>query len=332
MISDMKKSLDTCLKVGPVTCAIVGGNRSVLHAAQYLRRLGVDLVGLDSIDDVRNLEPNVLAVLIGGDSWVDQLRPELAGKEFSYSEGWDQTINEIWLWDYEVGIPGTGSMASAVSGVSAVIGKPKDRPMVLPAYIPEKWCGIFGASLAFSLQVANANGNETNSDRRRIDVSSADILRAWAEQNSGNHAGVPYGWRRNGRTAVEHGGVFPQGFFACKDGYIAIQARSRQDWMAILASLGEHEWIVLKEFHNPFKLSEDDSVIRPLLEMALSTMTRRELLDSAIITGAPMAPVLSAEEAKVWDVFRPDFVDETGSLSMPFAIKRSSHKSSKRQK
>ena len=330
MISDTNKSLKTCLKIGHVTCAILGGNRSVLHAAQYLKNLGVNLVGLNSIEDIQYLEPNVLAVLIGGDSWVDELRPELVGKEVSYSEGRDHILNEIWLWDYEVGIPGTGSMASAVSGVSAVIGKPNDRPMVLPTHIPEKWCGIFGASMAFSLQVATVN--EINSGRRHIDVSSADILRAWAEQNSGNHAGVPYGWRRNGRTAVEHGGVFPQGFFACKDGYIAIQARSRQDWMAILSSLGQHEWIVLKEFHNPFKLSEDDSVIRPLLEKALSGMTRRELLDSAIITGAPMAPILSAEEAKVWDVFRPEFVDETGSLSNPFIIKRSPHKSSTRQK
>ena len=194
---------------------------------------------------------------------------------------------------------------AAVSGVSAVVGKSDDRPMVLPADIPEKWCGIFGASMAFSLQIAY--GNENDAGKRCIDVSSADILRAWVEQNSGNHAGVPYGWRRNGRTAVDHGGVFPQGFFPCKDGYIAIQARSRQDWMAILNSLGDHEWAGLKEFHNPFKLSEDDGVVKPLLEAALSTMTRRELLDRAITTGAPMAPVLSTEEAISWDVFRPRF-------------------------
>ena len=214
-------------------------------------------------------------------------------------------------------------MASAVSGVSAVVGKSGDRPMVLPADIPEKWCGMFGASMAFSLQIAYEN----DAGRRCIDVSCADILRAWVEQNSGNHAGVRYGWRRNGRTAVDHGGVFPQGFFPCKDGYVAIQARSRQDWMAILSSLRDHEWTGLEKFHNPFKLSEDDGVIKPLLEAALSTMTRRELLDSAIITGAPMAPVLSTEEAKSWDVFRPDFVDGAGCLATPFVIRRSSQNS-----
>jgi hypothetical protein len=65
------------------------------------------------------------------------------------------------------------------------------------------------------------------------------------------------------------------------------------------------------------------------LQMALPAMTPFELLDSSTITGAPMAPILSAEEAKVLDVFRPEFADETGSLSMPCITKRSSHKSSK---
>ena len=316
------KSVYGSLKVGSDSFAIVGGNRSVLHAAQYLKQLGVELVGLDSIEDACNLGSNVIAVLIGGDGWIEHTSSELIGNGSSRIAGVEEGINEIWLWDYEVGIPGTGAMASAVSGVSAVVGKSDDRPMVLPADIPEKWCGIFGASMAFSLQIAYENENDAA--KRCIDVSSADILRAWVEQNSGNHAGVPYGWRRNGRTAVDHGGVFPQGFFPCKDGYIAIQARSRQDWMAILNSLGDHEWAGLKEFHNPFKLSEDDSVVKPLLEAALSTMTRRELLDRAIITGAPMAPVLSTEEAISWDVFRPGFVDGTGCLSKPFVIKRSS--------
>ncbi len=110
----------------------------------------------------------------------------------------------------------------------------------MPTKIPEKWAGLFGASLALSLKVAADAGTPRPG---RIDVSAADLLRAFAEQNSGNHAGVPYGWRRNGRTAIEHGGVFPQGFFRCRDGFMAVQARSRH--AANLWSLwsSHKEWI-----------------------------------------------------------------------------------------
>jgi hypothetical protein len=46
-----------------------------------------------------------------------------------------------------------------------------------------------------------------------------------------------------------------------------------------------------------------------------------ELLDAAIATGAPMAPVLTPSEAATWDVFRPGFADPEGRLNLPFIVK-----------
>lgn len=299
---------DRRLEVGPAGYVAVGSNRSLLHAVRLLDRLGATISGAPSLAAARSRPDAPLAILVAGDMLAGQPDPV---------EG-DPT--EIYLWDYEVGRPGLGDFACAVSGVSTVIGAADGPPGLMPAHIPEKWAGTFGASLALALSFARQHGESPSP--RRIDVSAADALRAFAEQNSGNHAGVPYGWRRNGRTAVEHGGVFPQGFFRCRDGFLAVQARSRQDWHAIIEALDAPAWSQEPKFQNPFKLSEDDSEILPLLETELMKRDRRDLLDRALDTGAPMAPVLSQAEAAVWDVFRGGFVDPAGGLRMPFTVTR----------
>jgi hypothetical protein len=303
------QSEERTLHIGAAHFAVVGGNRSVLYAAQWLGRLGASLEGAGSVEAARALDSQPLAILAAGDA-LDAIPPR------ETQEG----ATEIYLWDYEVGRPGIGAFACAVSGVSTVIGMADGPPGVLPANIPEKWAGILGASLALSLHLARSTANDALP--RRIDVSAADVLRAYAEQNSGNHAGVPYGWRRNGRTAVEHGGVFPQGFFRCRDGFVAVQARSRQDWQAILAALGQPEWSKDPAFSNPFKLSMDDTKVMPRLDEELTKYDRSELLDRAIETGAPMAPVLSLDEAGSWDVFRTGFIDQGGRPRAPFTVVR----------
>jgi crotonobetainyl-CoA:carnitine CoA-transferase CaiB-like acyl-CoA transferase len=271
--------------------------------------LGAAVSGAPSLTAARAATIKPLAILLAGD--VFEGAPGLGEAEA------EDAPTEIFLWDYEVGRPGLGDFACAVSGVSTVIGASDGPPGMMPATIPEKWVGLFGASLALSLKVAADAARP-----RRIDISAADLLRAFAEQNSGNHAGVPYGWRRNGRTAVEHGGVFPQGFFRCRDGFVAVQARSRPDWRAIIAALGDPSWSQDPAFQNPFRLSEDDSKVAPFLNTELMKFDRDDLLERAIATGAPMAPVLSLAEAKRAEVFRPGFFDERDAPRAPYTVRR----------
>lgn len=295
------------LEIGAARFVVVGTNRSVLNAASWLKKFGASLEGATSLEQARALEPAPLAIFVSGDT-----EPHEAPR----NEG----PTEIYLWDYEVGRPGVGAFASAVSGVSSVIGNADGPPGILPVHLPERWAGMFGANMALGLMFVDAS--QGTSRPRRIDISAADILRAFAEQNSGNHAGVPYGWRRHGRTTVEHGGVFPQGFFSCRDGFVAVQARSKQDWASILAAFGNPAWAQEPEFQNPFKLSEDDSRIMPVFEAELSKRGRHELLELAVETGAPMAPVLSPEEAAEWQIFRPGYTDASGNPNVPYIVNR----------
>ena len=56
----------------------------------------------------------------------------------------------IRLWDFQVGMDGSGADASAVSGPAAAIGHADGPGVPLPADMPEKWCGLVGAILALA--------------------------------------------------------------------------------------------------------------------------------------------------------------------------------------
>jgi hypothetical protein len=73
---------------------------------------------------------------------------------------------------------------------------------------------------------------------------------------------------------------------------------------------------------NPFKLSEDDSHILPLFQAELDKRKMEDLLELALESGAPMAPVFSSLEAISSNVFRDGFVQANGELNLPFIIKR----------
>jgi crotonobetainyl-CoA:carnitine CoA-transferase CaiB-like acyl-CoA transferase len=269
----------------PVRVAVAAGNRSTRYAGRWLQQIGVEVVAPGEGE---------AEVVAGGQRGPDHLP-------------------EVVLWDYQVGRHGTGYQASAVSGVSWVIGLPGRPPIGLAAEIPEKWCGLIGATLALSSLLSRASRPE------RFEVSAAEVLRAFADQNAGNHLEIAGGWSRNGRKAVEHGGIYPQGFYPCADGFVGVVARSRQDWRAIVAALGDPAWSTSEEMQDPFALAADDSVVDPLLSKSLSAITRDELLERAIETGATIAPVYRVDEISSRGLLRPDAMEPDG-MALPFDI------------
>ncbi|MBT3332095.1 MAG: hypothetical protein HN394_11360 [Rhodospirillaceae bacterium] len=227
----------------------------------------------------------------------------------------------IRLWDYQVGHPGTGALASAVSGAAAVIGHKGGPGVPLPSDMPEKWCGIYGVILALAEVWRQRNGNGNGKARKpvRYDVSAADIMRSFSLQNSGGPEEMVRSWRRNGRLCVEHGGIFPMGFYACKDGYVALLGRSRRDWHNIRKAVGDPDWAKGEAYQDPFVLARDSAAADRLLEGTLSALGRDELLQRGLAEGAVIAPVYSQAEAAARDVFRDNFIVDD-IPAMPFQI------------
>lgn len=221
----------------------------------------------------------------------------------------------IRLWDFQVGIAGDGRDASAVSGAAAVIGSPAGPGQPLPAEMPEKWCGAFGLLLALAEVWRRLGAGRA---RAEYDVSAADILRSFSLQNAGDAAEMRRRWRRNGPLCIEHGGIFPMGFFRCRDGHVAVLGRSRRDWRQIRQAIGDPPWARAPEYENPFAIALDSAEADRLLERTLADFDRDELLRRGLESEAVLAPVFSQDEAAAHGVFRDGFVGPNRRPAMPF--------------
>ncbi|MFY0612274.1 MAG: CoA transferase [Hyphomicrobiaceae bacterium] len=234
----------------------------------------------------------------------------------------DSRAATIQLWDFQVALDGGGALAAAISGAATVIGRTDGPPVPLPVEMPEKWCGAHGAMLALAECWRRAG---PASGPTRYDVSSADILRAFSLQNSGGPDEMAHSWRRNGRLCIDHGGIFPMGFFACKDGYVAILGRSRRDWKNIQAAIGNPAWATAPQYEDPFVVARNSAAADALLEAALADFTRDELLARGLANGAVIAPVYTQSEAEAAGVFRSDFMVD-GKPAMPFVVEQTGHR------
>ncbi|MGI9426345.1 MAG: CoA transferase, partial [Hyphomicrobiaceae bacterium] len=225
----------------------------------------------------------------------------------------------IRLWDFQVGLAGSGVHASAVSGAAAVIGHADGQPEPLPVEMPEKWCGAHGVMLALA-ECWRRRSRDGDAPGAIYDVSSAEILRSFCLQNSGGPDEMAHSWRRNGRLCIEHGGIFPMGFFACRDGYVAVLGRSRRDWKNIRAAVDDPEWARQEDFADPFIIARDSHRADGLLEETLRKFGRDELLERGLANQAVIAPVYTQDEALARNVFRPGFINALGP-AMPFVSK-----------
>ncbi len=210
-----------------------------------------------------------------------------------------------------------GAKLVDLAGASAVIGYPDQAGVALPADMPEKRCGAYGVILALAELWRRRDGPAER--RTTYDVSAADVLRAFSLQNAGNREDMARNWRRNGRRCVDHGGIFPMGLFACKDGHVAILGRSRRDWRHIRKAIGDPGWAAAAAFEDPFALARDSAQADRLLEATLAAFGRDELLERGLAHGAVIAPVYAQEEARQRGIFRQSFIADDGP-AMPFLV------------
>jgi crotonobetainyl-CoA:carnitine CoA-transferase CaiB-like acyl-CoA transferase len=283
----------------PQRVATLGASTSLHYARHWLGQIGLEA------EPYSNAGDHAVVIVAGDDASEADIESTSA-------------TTTVVVWDFQTELRGTGLQASAASGVSWVLGHPDRAPLALPVDVPEKWCGLVGANLALATLLGRALSSSTSS--RRYDVSAADCLRSFADQNAGDDSEAQSQWHRNGSMATEHGGIFPQGFFPCRDGHVAIIARSRKDWRAIQQAVGSPAWARAPQYEDPFELALRPAGADRLLAESLRGFDRDELLRRAIELGATIAPVYSADEVAARGVVRSDFFDEAGRATLPFRI------------
>ena len=285
-----------------IAVGFVGSSVALDQARWLLRGLGARIVELPAGDAHGDMP-----VMMSGSAAAEA------------DDGAPAAALTVRLWDFHVRRRGSGVQACAVSGVSWVIGLPGRAPLYLQASIPEKWCGTLGASAALSFYVERLTLPGVKAPARVFDVSAAEILRCFADQNFGNHKQIPTSWRRNGRISPEHGGIYPQGFFKCRDGHVGVIGRSRQDWAKMLAALGNPAWAT-DAMRNPFDLARDSTQVDVLFEAELQKHSREELLALALKFGATFAPIYNQAEIRGEHLVRESFFDGAGMPGLPFEI------------
>jgi crotonobetainyl-CoA:carnitine CoA-transferase CaiB-like acyl-CoA transferase len=205
--------------------------------------------------------------------------------------------------------------ACALAGVSWVIGEPDREPLSLPFLLADYEAGVHAASAA----VAALLGVRRGLPGQDVEIAATDVL-AWY---TGTNAMVyePYGlpWARAGRRASGSGGPYPYGIFGCRDGYVCLIARSRDDWDRLVDGLGRPVWAESPRYQDQLAMGRDypgevDALLAPILE----GLSKDELWELSQRHGFPMAPVATMRDVLAHPHFigRSNF-DAVGASTPP---------------
>ncbi|MEU7812278.1 CoA transferase [Pseudonocardia sp. NPDC049154] len=181
----------------------------------------------------------------------------------------------------------------AASGFLHLTGYPDREPLLVPYGLGELQLGISGAG-ATAAAVWRARTSGTGA---LVEISGAEVLASYVRIYGAVGTYYDIELVRDGRRAPGSGGRWPFGLFPCKDGYVALIARTAPEWDRFLEMMGNPAWSKDPRYTDARAMAIDypdevDALVAPWL----SAHTRDELLDLAQRYKVPMAPVRRIDE------------------------------------
>lgn len=134
------------------------------------------------------------------------------------------------------GARGYGINVCAAAGISVILGEPEREPLSFPEELPGLQAGLHGAGAV----LATLLSRRVSGHGHWIDVSEADVLAYYAGGMSLFILGSGGDWMRRGFE--RHGGIYPSGFYPCKDGFIFMATQTRAQWTGFLRLMGDPDW------------------------------------------------------------------------------------------
>ncbi len=189
----------------------------------------------------------------------------------------------------------TSLHASALSGVSAIIGEPDRAPLGLPYDMVFFLAGAHLAGAAiFSLMHCEAGGRGQLVDVDASEVAAQGVM--VPRINDLISRSSTYG-RTGRRSPGAMVGIYPWGIYPCADGYVVLVCHKHR-WATLLEMLDRPAWGNDERFDDYFSigLKYADEVDK-LLCASLSKLTRAELFERARRVGFTLGPLLSVDEA-----------------------------------
>lgn len=183
--------------------------------------------------------------------------------------------------------------AQALSGGMSMVGDPERPPLVLPFGIAEFQHALSAAGAV----VAALLNRQRTGEGACVDVALADVMATYMRQY-----GMVYGYydvplKRAGRRAPGSGGRYPMSIFPCKDGYVALIARTRRDWARFVEMMGSPAWAEEPRYQDLYAMAmEYPDEVDELVTPWLVERTRAELTDLAREYGIPMGVLQNVDE------------------------------------
>jgi len=186
--------------------------------------------------------------------------------------------------------------ASALGGMSTILGEPRREPLTPPFSMGNFQTGIISANAVVSALMANLKGENRG---QRIDISEAE---SWAIFHTGNVvSSFIYSGRKRTRTGHRTYGPYPYTLLPCKDGYISMIALRGSEWKRFLEIVGDGKVPEWYEKDDRFKdrlqagrehADELDNLLAPWL----MAHTREEIFSRCREKHVPFTPVRTMTE------------------------------------
>ncbi|MBT2535475.1 CoA transferase [Arthrobacter sp. ISL-69] len=194
---------------------------------------------------------------------------------------------------WETGGPAGELTMQALSGLMEMVGDPQREPLALPYGIGSLQLGLHGAAAGTTALLSAARSGQG----RLAEIAGSEVLASYVRIYGAvaSYYGIPL--QRDGRRAPGSGGRYPFGFFACRDGYVAMICRSDREWASLLAMMGDPSWAKDERYQDLYGIAmEYPDEVDALIEPWLLEHTRDELLALAQEFAVPVAPVRSVTE------------------------------------
>ncbi len=189
----------------------------------------------------------------------------------------------------------TSLHASALSGVSAIIGEPDRAPLGLPYDMIFFLAGAHLASAAlYSVMSCEEGGRGQLVEVDASEVAAQGVMVPRINDLiSGSSTYVRTGRRSPGAMV----GIYPWGIYPCADGYVVLVCH-KQRWPTLLEMLGRPAWGNDERFEDYFAIGQKYAeVVDGFLCASLSKLTRAELFERARRVGFTLGPLLSVDLA-----------------------------------
>ena len=185
--------------------------------------------------------------------------------------------------------------ASALGGMSTIVGMPQREPLTPPFALGHFQTGIIAANAIMFALMAKRKDEKG----QHVDISEAE---SWAIFHTGNVVSAfIYSGRKRTRTGHRTYAPYPYTLLPCKDGYISMIALRGSEWKRFLEIVGDGKmpgWYASDErFKDRSKAGmEYADVLDSLLSPWLMSHTREEIFSRCREKHVPFTPVRNMDE------------------------------------